>query len=141
MRRHIRFAYDPIAILLGTARDLFPKAAAEIFYGGMPVYAPKDATGVTYFHHDGSTPTIVIDPELPYCEVIAILLHEVAHVATEDPSHGEVRGGGHTAEWKKNFETLNRAFIEKMIPFSKKNPYLKDFKCHRGKCPRRSSSR
>jgi hypothetical protein len=83
---HVTWGSNPLQDVLDAFTRLYPELAVTVHI------APTEAgLGFTEFPDDGSTPSICVDPGLPYSGVMDILAHELAHVAAGSAEdHGPV---------------------------------------------------
>jgi hypothetical protein len=83
---HVTWGSNPLQDVLDAFTRLYPELAVTVHI------APTEAgLGFTEFPADGSTPSICVDPGLPYSGVMDILAHELAHVAAGSAEdHGPV---------------------------------------------------
>jgi hypothetical protein len=94
---------NPLQDVLDTFARLYPNKAATVYI------APTEAgLGFTEFPDDGSSPSICVDPGLPYSGVMDILAHELAHVAAGSAEE-------HGAAWQAAYDAIRDGYEREVM--------------------------
>jgi hypothetical protein len=95
----IRLHFDPIAVVLESARALWPDMDCDIHWCEPAGHA--EGYGSTTWT-DGEPPCILIRADIPMTAIVEVIAHELAHVAEPEDDHG--------AKWDAAFTAVQEEY-------------------------------
>lgn len=97
--------HDPIKLALKAFDSVYGDVKCTVTYDNFSEHKDKKPLGVTEVYGDGAVLRILLNHELKMCDIVGILIHELAHAATNGK-------GGHGPIFKKAFNKIGNKYDE-----------------------------